>query len=205
MRLTILTLAALAASGAVGCADEPAMRTPTGPAPDSFRVVFTTSRGRFVVQAHRAWAPHGVDRFYQLAGEGFFDDNRFFRVLPRFIAQFGANPNPDRNRYWKERPLPDDSASQRNVRGTVSFAHLGPGTRTHQLFINLKDNPNLDREGFAPVGRVVDGMAVADSLYDDYGEDPRYHLIATLGNDYLSRMFPRLDYIVTARLDTLSR
>jgi peptidyl-prolyl cis-trans isomerase A (cyclophilin A) len=171
-----------------------------GPAPDSFRVAFTTSRGTFVVQANRGWAPRGVDRFYQLVGEGFFDENRFYRVLPGFIAQFGANDDPKRNKGWEAIPLPDDSARQHNVRGTVSYAHLGPGTRTHQLFVNLKDNPNLDREGFAPIGRVVEGMPVADSLYAEYGEDPRYQLIATMGNKYLARMFPKLDYIVTARV-----
>jgi peptidyl-prolyl cis-trans isomerase A (cyclophilin A) len=197
-RICLTLLAALLAAGC--SSSSPATTVPAGPAPDSFRVAFATSRGTFVVQANRAWAPHGVDRFYQLVGEGFFDENRFYRVLPGFIAQFGANDDPKRNKAWEAIPLPDDSARQHNVRGTVSYAHLGPGTRTHQLFVNLKDNPNLDREGFAPIGRVVDGMAVADSLYAEYGEDPRYQLIATMGNKYLARMFPKLDYIVTARV-----
>lgn len=198
MRFALVALLALGLSAA--CTERaPAIEAPTGPTPDSFRVVFTTSKGEFTVEAVRAWAPHGVDRFYQLAGEGFFDENRFYRVLPNFIAQFGANDLPDRNEQWKE-PLPADPPLQKNTRGTLSYAMNAPDKRTHQLFINLKDNASLDAEQFAPIGRIVSGLAVADSLNDEYGETPRYQLIATLGNKYLARMFPRLDHIVTARI-----
>jgi peptidyl-prolyl cis-trans isomerase A (cyclophilin A) len=189
-----------AVSLVLACTEAPPPSAVHAPAPDSFRVAFTTSRGDFVVQVHRAWAPHGADRFWELAGEGFFDENRFYRVLPGFIAQFGANDDRRRNERWEEQPLPDDTARAKNTRGTLSFASLGPGTRRHQLFINLKDNASLDAQGFAPIGRVVEGMAVVDSLYDEYGEDPKYHLIATQGNKYLARMFPKLDYIKTARI-----
>ncbi|MFL5562470.1 MAG: peptidylprolyl isomerase [Gemmatimonadaceae bacterium] len=180
---------------------------PTGPAPDSFRVAFTTSKGSFVVQANRGWAPNGVDRFYALATTGFFDDNRFFRVLPGYIAQFGINNEKKVNEEWDKRPLPDDPRTQSNARGTLVFTTSGPNTRSHQLFINLKDNPKLDTQGFVPFGRVVSGMEVVDSLDDEYGDTPKQQLISTLGNNYLLRMFPHLDYIVTAKLvtDTTSR
>jgi peptidyl-prolyl cis-trans isomerase A (cyclophilin A) len=197
-RVAMLMLATV-----VGCGEsKPARQAPPGPVPDSFRVSFATSKGTFVVQAYKAWAPIGVERFYRLAGEGFFDENRFYRVLPGFIAQFGANDDPTRNKAWEEKPLADDPKRERNVRGTVSFAFVGPGTRTHQLFVNLKDNASLDAQGFVPIGRVIEGMSVADSLYDDYGEIPKYHLIATMGNKYLARMFPKLDYITRADLVT---
>jgi peptidyl-prolyl cis-trans isomerase A (cyclophilin A) len=173
---------------------------PAGPAPASFRVAFETSRGTFVVEVKRAWAPRGADRLYALVAERFFDENRFFRVLPNFIAQFGANGDKTLNEKWEEKKIADDPVLQSNTRGTLSFAADGPGSRTHQLFVNLKDNPSLDKQGFAPIGRVVGGMAIADSIYDDYGDAPRYHLIATLGNSYLKRMFPKLDYIKTARI-----
>jgi peptidyl-prolyl cis-trans isomerase A (cyclophilin A) len=183
------------------CGDTPPPRREVvGPAPDSFRVAFATNRGTIVVEARRAWAPNGVDRFYQLVSEGFFDENRFYRVLPGFIAQFGANDDKKRNEQWEAKPISDDPTRERNRRGTISFANLGPGTRTHQLFINLKDNASLDAQGFVPIGRVVEGMPVADSLYDEYGEIPKYNLIATLGNKYLARMFPKLDYITSARI-----
>ncbi|MCY7379316.1 MAG: peptidylprolyl isomerase [Gemmatimonadaceae bacterium] len=184
----------------LACSDAPPRHVVIGPAPDSFRVLFTTNKGTFVAQVERAWAPNGADRFHALAGEGFFDENRFFRVLPGFIAQFGANDDRDRNKRWEEKPLPDDPAREKNRRGTISFASLGPNTRTHQLFVNLKDNTSLDAQGFTPIGRVIEGMGVVDSIYDEYGEDPRYQLIATQGNKYLARMFPKLDYITTATI-----
>lgn len=194
------SLPLLLAAFAVGCGRSHSATVPAGPAPDSFRVAFKTNKGTIVVEAHRAWAPHGVDRFYRLVNDGFFDGDRFYRVLPHFIAQFGANDDPKRNEEWEKTPIPADSATQKNVRGTISYAQNSPDKRTHQLFINLKDNPNLDADDFAPIARVVDGMTVADSLYDEYGNDPKYDMIARLGNKYLGRMFPKLDYIETARV-----
>ena len=184
------------------CKDKPAtVRTvPIGPAPDSFRVAFATSRGTFVVEVKRAWAPKGADRFRDLAAEGFFEDNRFFRVLPGFIAQFGVNNDRKLNEKWEATPLTDDPVREKNSRGTIVFASDGPNSRTHQFFINLKDNANLDKQGFAPFGRVVEGMSMVDSIYSGYGDDPNYHLLATLGNSYLKRVFPKLDYIMTATI-----
>ncbi len=200
LRVAALIIPVLASTIALACTDKAPRQPVLGPTPDSFRVAFATSRGNFVVEVNRAWAPNGADRFYQLVGEQFFDDNRFFRVLPGFIAQFGANDDPKRNKQWEEKPLPADPRREKNARGTLSFAMLDPNGRTHQLFINLKDNRGLDAEKFAPIGRVIEGMSVADSLYDEYGDDPKFHLIATQGNKYLARMFPKLDYIRTARL-----
>jgi peptidyl-prolyl cis-trans isomerase A (cyclophilin A) len=168
-------------------------------APDSFRVTFETSRGPFIVQIDRGWAPKGADRFHALVTEGFFDDSRFFRVVPGFVVQFGLNADPARNKSWDKR-LPDDSVTHTNARGTIVFATQGPNTRTHQMFINLADNPQLDGMGFAPIGRVVDGMSVVDSLYGGYGESPDQELIQRAGNSYLDRDFPKLDRIKTAKV-----
>jgi peptidyl-prolyl cis-trans isomerase A (cyclophilin A) len=171
-----------------------------GPAPDSFRVALSTSKGDVVVAVYKAWSPHGADRFYQLVSEGFFDDQRFFRVIPQYIAQFGAHGDPERNDRWDDSKIPDDPRKESNARGTLSFAAEAPNTRSHQLFFNLKDNPKLDPQNFIPIGRVVEGMSVLDALYDDYGDTPKFRLVATLGNEYLQRMFPKLDYIKTARV-----
>jgi peptidyl-prolyl cis-trans isomerase A (cyclophilin A) len=193
----LVVLAALA----VACGEtKPRRAAPAGPAPDSFDVALTTNRGTIVIRAEKAWAPLGVQRFYQLAGEGFFDDNRFFRVLPHYIAQFGASNDLARNKYWEDHPIKDDPPREKNRRGTVSFAFLEANSRTHQVFINLKDNPSLDAQGFVPFGYVVQGMSVADSLYDEYGDYPKYQLVATQGNRYLERMFPKLDYIRSASI-----
>lgn len=178
----------------------PVQAAQTGPTPDSFRVVFETTRGRFVVEAYRGWAPKGVDRFAELVSAGALDDNAFFRVVPQFIVQFGAPGDPKVNAHWDSLRIADDPPTHKNARGTLVFATEGPGTRTNQLFINLSDNAHLDRMGFAPIGRVVEGMSVVDSIYSGYREKPEYHLLATLGNTYLRRMFPKLDYVTTARM-----
>jgi peptidyl-prolyl cis-trans isomerase A (cyclophilin A) len=176
------------------------------PAPDSFRVAVETSKGTFTILAHRDWAPRGVDRFYHLVQAGFYDDTRFFRVLSGFMAQFGINGDPRVSAAWEPLTIPDDSVKQTNKRGMVTFAMGGPDTRTTQLFINYGDNANLDAMGFPPIGEVVDGMAVVDSLYAGYGEGapqgsgPDQTRIATEGNAYLKQSFPQLDFIRTARI-----
>jgi cyclophilin family peptidyl-prolyl cis-trans isomerase len=136
--------------------------------PDVFKVRMETSKGSFVIEAHRDWAPRGVDRFYNLVRAGFFDNSRFFRVRPGFIAQFGLPADPAIAAAWKEQTIPDDPVRQSNTRGSIAYAMTGPGTRTTQLYINLSDNSRLDKDGFAPIGKVVEGMEAADKLYAGY-------------------------------------
>jgi peptidyl-prolyl cis-trans isomerase A (cyclophilin A) len=179
----------------------PDARAVAAAAPDTFWVRLETTKGPFTVQVVRAWAPRGADRLYYLTRSGFYDGARFFRVLPGFVAQFGASGDPRVSRVWDVRTFADDPVRRANMRGTVSFATAGANTRTTQLFVNLRDNVRLDRLGFAPVGRVVEGMAVVDSLYGGYGEGapkgrgPDQDRIATEGTRYLERSFPRLDWV----------
>jgi peptidyl-prolyl cis-trans isomerase A (cyclophilin A) len=200
MLMAFATLPTVAAS-CVNKSPPPKSNAATQP-PDSFRVVFETSRGPFVVQVTRAWAPLGADRFHELAQQHFFDDTRFFRVVPGFVVQFGLNGDPKVNEPWDGKRLPDDSVRQSNARGTIVFATQGTNTRSHQLFINLADNARLDEMGFSPIGRVIDGMNVVDSLNAEYGESPDQQFIRTIGNSYLDRTFPKLDRIKTARIST---
>jgi len=174
-------------------------------APDSFKVLFQTSKGAFTVQAFRAWAPVGVDRFHYLTKNNYYDGVRFFRVLPNFVVQFGIHGDPKISDAWRSRSIPDDKVMQSNQAGFVTYAMGGPNTRTTQLFINKRDNGRLDSLGFAPIGKVIDGMHVVEQLYGGYGEGgrgggPDQEAIRLQGNGYLDRMFPRLDSIVTARV-----
>ena len=174
-------------------------------APETFQVQFETTKGTFVVESHRAWAPIGVDRFYTLVHSGFYDGARFFRVIDGFMAQFGISGNPAQSAMWKERFLPDDPRSQSNLRGRLTFANAGPDTRTTQLFINFRNNPQLD-ENYQPIGEVVEGMDVVDKLFKDYGEGgpqgagPEQDRILGEGETYLKANFPKLDQIIKATL-----
>lgn len=179
----------------------------TSEAPSTFRVRVETSKGTFVLQAHRAWAPKGVDRLYQLVQSGFFDNTRFFRAVTGFMVQFGVHGDPAVNAAWENLAIPDDSVAQSNTRGRMSFAMAGPGTRTTQVFINLVDNSSLDGMGFAPVAEVIEGMAVIDSLFAGYGDGPPAGFgpdqmrLMREGNAYLEKEFPKLDFVRTAKIE----
>ncbi len=170
-------------------------------APATFKAHFDTSAGPFVVEVHRDWAPKGADRFYNLVKNGFFDDCRFFRVVPDFIVQFGINGNPAIQSVWRNANLSDDPVKHSNLKGTVVFATAGPNTRTTQLFINLKDNTrSLDRQGFAAFGEVVQGMETVEKITSQYGERPAQSEIQSKGNAYLKANFPKMDYIKKATI-----
>ena len=176
-------------------------------APPQYRVQLDTTKGRIVIAVHTDWAPHGSERFYQLVTSGFYDDTRFFRVVKGQWAQFGINGDPKVSARWRDRTIADDPPGQSNVRGRVAFAFKDPDGRTTQVYISLRDNSAQDTQGFVPFGEVVDGMAVADALNSEYGENAGGGIRAGKqgplfegGNAYLDREFPRLDRIVRARI-----
>ena len=181
-------------------------------APDVFKANFDTSAGQFVIEVHRAWSPNGADRFYNMVKTGFFDDCRFYRVVPGFMAQFGLPGDPKVTTAWSSPAavLQDDPVKERNIRGYVSFAARGvKNSRGTQLFINFGDNAqSLDPLGFSPIGRVISGMGVVDKLYSGYGDiaeqgnakGPRQGRASTEGNAYLAKEFPKLDYIKKATI-----
>jgi peptidyl-prolyl cis-trans isomerase A (cyclophilin A) len=176
-------------------------------APDVYKAKFDTTKGTFVIEVHRAWAPNGADRFYNLVKNGFYNDARFFRVIDGFMVQFGISGNPDLSSVWRDARIPDDPVKQSNTRGMVSFATAGPNTRTTQVFINFGDNAGLDGQGFAPFGQVVSGMDVVDSFFKEYGEGaprgrgPDQGRVQMEGNAYLMTKFPKLDYVKKATIE----
>jgi peptidyl-prolyl cis-trans isomerase A (cyclophilin A) len=178
----------------------------TAQAPPAYKVKFDTSKGPFVVEVHRDWAPLGADRFYNLVKNGFFTNARFFRVISGFMVQFGINADPKVSAVWRDANINDDPVKQSNSRGMITFATRGANTRTTQMFINYADNNRLDGMGFAPFGQVVSGMNVVDALYSGYGEGaprgagPEQGRIQSEGNAYLTKEFPKLDYIKSATI-----
>jgi peptidyl-prolyl cis-trans isomerase A (cyclophilin A) len=179
----------------------------TAQAPEVFLADFTTTKGDFVVETHRSWAPHGADRFYNLVKLGLYDDTRFFRAIPDFMVQFGIPADPEVAAKWRDATIADDPVTQSNLRGFLSFAQTGrPNSRTTQVFICFANHPSLDASGFSPFAKVVRGMDVVDNLYKGYGEGapngqgPDQLRIQTEGNVYLDREFPKLDRILSTRI-----
>jgi peptidyl-prolyl cis-trans isomerase A (cyclophilin A) len=178
----------------------------TATAPDTFKAVFDTTKGKFTVTVTRSLAPQGADRFYNLVKSGYFKDIAFFRVVPGFMVQFGINGDPNISAAWRQANIQDDPVKGSNTRGTITFATAGPNTRTTQLFINFADNTGLDGQGFAPFGKVTDGMDVVDKINSEYGEGapmgrgPDQQAIQMQGNAYLKKSFPDLDYINSATI-----
>ncbi|MEX0753391.1 MAG: peptidylprolyl isomerase [Xanthobacteraceae bacterium] len=176
-------------------------------APATFKAKFDTSKGVFVVEVRRDWAPNGADRFYNAVKNGFYDNARFFRVMSDFMAQFGINGDPKISAVWRAARIKDDPVKQSNKRGYLTYATSGPDSRTTQVFISFKDNSGLDAQGFAPFGQIVSGMNVVESLYGGYGDGPprgRGPDQARLqfeGNAYLAKDFPRLDYVKKATIE----
>lgn len=176
------------------------------PAPPLSHLRFETTKGAFVLELLRDWGPIGADRLYNLARLGYYDDTRFHRVNRKYIVQWGLHGNPAVNAAWKEQYLPDDPPRSTNVRGTFAFSYKGPGhpnTRNTQVYVNLADNTRNDAEPFTVLGRVVDGMAVLDSLYSGYGEKSgsgvrqgRQGPLEAGGNAYMDREYPLLDRIL---------
>ena len=183
-----------------GKLSDPAALKETAPA--TFTANFDTSAGPFVITVHRDWAPAGADRFYNLVKNGFFTNVRFFRAIPNFMVQFGIHGDPAIASQWRNARLPVDKVVKSNTRGMITYAMGGsPDTRTTQMFINFKNNANLDAMGFAPFGEVTTGMENVDKIYQGYGEGaprgqgPDQGRVQAEGNAYLMKDFPKMDYI----------
>ena len=170
-------------------------------APAMFNVNFDTTKGSFVVQVHRDWAPIGADRFHTLVTRGYYDGNVFFRVTD-ILVQFGVNGDPEISKHWIGAKILDDpSRVQSNTRGTVAF--LQANFRRTQTMISLEDNPVLDRQ-IAPFGEVVSGMDVLGRLFPveiaPAGAGPTFTELFREGTPFLQKEYPMLDYIKMATI-----
>ncbi len=173
-------------------------------APDSFTVELDTTQGKAVIEVTRAWAPRGADRFYNLVKVGYYDNVAFYRVTFE-VAQFGIHGDPKVTEAWREAYIMDEKVEKPNAKGMVTFARGGPDTRTTQIFINLKDNAaDFDAQGFAPFGKVIEGMAAIDKLSKKHGERPQQgdapKRMMAEGNVFIKKTFPKLDYIKKASI-----
>lgn len=176
-------------------------------APDQFRVRFRTTKGDFVAEVNREWSPRGVDHFYQMVSADYFRDIAIFRAVPGFMFQFGIHGSPQVNKDWGEATIDDDTpVGISNLPGMLCFAKTGmPNSRSTQMFVNLGNNSSLDRQGFTPFAKVIEGMDVVRQINTEYGENSKSEDIQGRfkreGNDYILNRFPRLDIIRSVVLE----
>lgn len=206
-RLTLVALCAVNLAGQSAALGDPKHPLWSRPSPAVYRVVFETSKGKFVLEVTRSLAPRGADRFYHLVETGFYNNSRFYRVIEGRFVQFGIAGNPKVAAVWREARFADDPVQASNVRGTFAYAMTGPDARTTQIYINTSDQLRQDAQGFAPFGKVVEGMDVVDGLYHGYGEQSgggmragKQAKLFEEGNTYLDREFPLLDKLIRARI-----
>ncbi len=205
MRLLLaFSIISLAGCGSTDPIAQPSLVSLHQPAPDSFQVHMETSEGAFALRLYREWSPLGVDRAYYLFRNNFYEGARFYRVVENFVAQFGGSGDPLVDEHWRGLPINDEPVRASNQRGTLSFARAGARTRSFTMFINLKDNPNLDSDrsqrnvvGFPPIGRVVEGMDVVDRLFSAYGNEP---MRTDLSARVLGASYPELDSIAVTSI-----
>lgn len=202
---------ALSVSAGIAAAQKISLMNPAAfkaEAPATYNVKFDTSAGVFVAKVTRGWAPKAADRFYNLVKNGFYDGIRFHRVMPNFMAQFGVNGNPTVAGIWSRATFAPDPVKQSNKKMFLTFAMGGsPASGSTQVFINYRDNANLDAQGFAPFGEIVEGQDVAAKLYSGYGDvqprgkGPDNARMFKEGVAYLEKEFPKLDYIKQATIE----
>jgi peptidyl-prolyl cis-trans isomerase A (cyclophilin A) len=201
----IVALLFIVTTVALGQANKAGLMNPSNlkeRAPDVYKVKFDTTKGIVMIEVHAAWAPNGADRFYNLVKNGFYDGCRFFRVVPGFVVQFGINGDPAIQKNWQNATIPDDKVTQGNTRGFVSFAKsAAPNSRSTQVFVNYADNSRLNRDAFAPFGKVISGMEVVDKINSEYGQGPTQGYIEHEGNAFLQKNFPKMDYIKKATIE----
>ena len=177
-------------------------------APEIFKINVQTTKGIFIIEAHRSWSPEGVDRLYQLVKTGFYNNNSIFRVQTGYVVQFGISDDKTKNDFWDKHPIEDEAVFTSNLKGTISYARDGAGTRTSQLFINMKDNFKLDTvnynglRGFPPIAKIIEGFEVVELFYSGYGFEPANHQdsIMLYGNAYVKEHFPEVDFIISAEI-----
>jgi peptidyl-prolyl cis-trans isomerase A (cyclophilin A) len=203
--LAILTLFAGSAAAQASLKNPASLKEQ---APATYKVKFDTSVGVFVIQVNRDWAPLGADRFYNLVKNGFYDDARFFRAISGFMVQFGINGDPAVSAAWRNARIGVDPVKQSNKPMFITYAMGGsPDTRTTQVFINFGNNANLDAMGFAPFGEVIEGKDVVNKIHTGYGEGaprgkgPEQGRVQMEGNAYLTKEFPKLDFIKKATIE----
>jgi peptidyl-prolyl cis-trans isomerase A (cyclophilin A) len=133
-------------------------------------VLMETSLGNVKIELFQKEAPISVKNFLDYANSGFYNGTIFHRVIGNFMIQ-GGGFTPDMVPKKTNAPIKNEASNGlKNDRGTIAMARtMDPNSATAQFFINVVDNPNLNRpnpdgNGYAVFGKVVEGMEVVDKI-----------------------------------------
>ncbi len=138
------------------------------------KVVLKTNQGEITIELDAEKAPDSVKNFLAYAGEGYYNNTVFHRVIDGFMVQGGGFAlKEDGSIEQKETKEPIQNEAKnglKNEKYTVAMARTNqPHSATSQFFINVEDNasldfPSFDGWGYAVFGKVVAGMEVVDKI-----------------------------------------
>eukprot|EP00873_Tetraselmis_striata_P001216 jgi/Tetstr1/421480/TSEL_012428.t2 len=184
--------------------------TPGTRGEETVRVECGTSVGDIVIEVHPAWSPLGAARYLELVKSGFFTEVALFRVVPRFLVQFGVAADPQVSKEWTAKgTIKDDPNIGIPVkRGTMAFAGGGKDSRTTQIWIAFSDSEHLGKALWeTPFAQVVEGMDVVDKFYSGYGDMkafggscPDSGRMMQEGNAYVKPNFPDISYVTSCKV-----
>ena len=120
-----------------------------------------TARGTMELTLFADQAPLTTFNFASLARRGYFDGQRFHRVVPNFVVQ-GGDPRGDGN-GGPGYAIRDELNRRRYLRGTLGMALSGPNTGGSQFFVTHSPQPHLDG-GYTVFGQLRSGAAVLDRI-----------------------------------------
>ena len=132
-------------------------------------VVMETNKGNFEIELYPEKAPKTVENFLSYVNSGFYNGTMIHRVVGGNIIQ-GGGFSADGGLKTTKSPIPIESNnSLKNLKFSVAMARKDdPNSATSQFFINLKDNPALDRSldsyGYAVFGSVISGNETVKAI-----------------------------------------
>jgi peptidyl-prolyl cis-trans isomerase B (cyclophilin B) len=139
-----------------------------GPAPGPHpRVLLHTTKGDVLIRMYPEWAPSTVANFLQLAAAGYFDGNRWFRIVPDFVVQTGDKTNTGDGDAGYMIPAEENPVEQRAGIIAMGLNYDAAGAERDsagtQFYVNLSPQPHLDR-AFSVFGEVASGFPVLAHL-----------------------------------------
>ncbi len=166
------------------------------------KVILQTNFGDIGLELYADEAPITIENFLMYVNSGFYDGLVFHRIVPEFVIQSGSHYYSNGRAQSRQAEAPIENESYNglsNLRGTIAMArYSSPNSATSSFFINLLDNPFLDRAeaadgyGYCVFGHVISGMDVVDAIAQTPTQSISYN--------FPEFPFPEIVYLETASI-----